>query len=353
MKHEMRDQGRTDDTAGIASVSRMSDATPSSSGAPRGRFAPTPSGRMHLGNVWCALVAWLAVRSAGGTLVLRIEDLDPRKTPAGATEALIDDLLWLGLDWDEGPVFQHDRAPVYEGYLQRLVDAGLTYPCFCSRADLHTAEAPHASDGTPLYAGTCKGLTPEQVAQKSAVRSPGIRLMVPDERDAQGPTDPSLATIAFDDQVYGHREEHLATECGDFLIRRSDGVHAYQLAVTVDDALMGVDLVVRGCDLLPSTARQIYLQRLLGFPTPAYAHVPMLLEAKGTRRLSKRERDCDLGFMRDHFGKPEVLLGRLSKLCGLRDSDEPVSAADLATTFTWDAVRAHRDDIPVPGEFFC
>ena len=314
--------------------------------APRGRFAPTPSGRMHLGNVWCALAAWLAARSAKGTLVLRIEDLDPRKTPKGATEALIDDLVWLGLDWDEGPVFQSERRDVYESYLQRLVNAGLTYPCFCSHADLHTAEAPHASDGTPLYAGTCRGLTPQEVAEKSLKRNPGVRLCVPERRD------PSC-TIAFYDEVYGRHVENLASECGDFLVRRSDAVHAYQLAVTVDDALMGVTQIVRGRDLLPSTARQIYLQRLLGFETPTYAHVPMLLAADGSRRLSKRERDCDLGFMRQHFGSPEVLLGRLARLVGLRPDDRPVSAAELAETFSWDLVRAHRDDVPVPGSFFC
>lgn len=313
---------------------------------PRGRFAPTPSGRMHLGNVWCALVAWLAVRSQGGTLVLRIEDLDPRKSPAGATEALLDDLAWLGLDWDEGPVRQSERTHIYADYLQRLVGMGLTYPCFCSHADLHTAEAPHASDGTPLYAGTCRGLTPEQVAEKAQRRNPGVRLVVP-------PADDPAGTIAFEDAVYGARSECLARECGDFLVRRSDRVHAYQLAVTVDDALMGVNQVVRGRDLLPSTARQIYLQRLLGFETPSYAHVPMLMAPDGTRRLSKRERDCDLGFMREHFGRPEVLLGRLAALTGLRPTDEPVRAADLAETFSWDQIRAHRGDVAVPGSFFC
>ena len=142
-------------------------------------------------------------------------------------------------------------------------------------------------------------------------------------------------TIEFADGTYGLRRECLAEECGDFLVRRSDGVFAYQLAVTVDDALMGVTQVVRGRDLLPSTARQIYLQRLLGFPQPEYAHVPMLLAADGSRRLSKRERDCDLGFMREHFGAPEVLLGRLAHLVGLRPTDEPALARDLLDGFSW------------------
>lgn len=311
----------------------------------KGRFAPTPSGRMHLGNVWCALVAWLDVRSQGGELVLRIEDLDPRRTPAGAAEQLVEDLRWLGLDWDEGPIYQGERSAVYAEHLERLQKAGLTYPCFCVRADLHAAQAPHASDGTPIYAGTCKGLTAAEQAERAQTRTPGIRLAVP------GAAEP-LGTIAFVDDVYGPQREELAAECGDFLVRRSDGIHAYQLAVTVDDALMGVTRVVRGQDLLSSTARQIYLQKLLGFEQPGYAHVPLLMAGDGSHRLSKRERDCDLGYMRAHFGRPEVLLGRLAYLTGLRPTNEPASAAELAETFSWDAVRANRNAICVPPSFF-
>ena len=331
---------------------RVGHATAGESAPVRGRFAPTPSGRMHLGNVWCALMAWLAVRSRGGSLVLRIEDLDLRKMPAGAEDALIDDLHWLGLDWDEGPIRQSERTAIYAEYASRLTAAGLTYPCFCSRADLHAAEAPHASDGTPIYAGTCRGLTPEQIAQRRASRGrpPALRLIVPEDGDPAG-------TIAFSDGTYGSVHEVLARECGDFLVQRSDGVFAYQLAVTVDDALMGVTQVVRGRDLLPSTARQIYLQRLLGFsPQPAYAHIPLLLAVDGTRRLSKRDHDCDLDFMREHFGRPEILLGRLARLGGLRPSAEPTSARELLDGFSWEAWAAnpaHRQDIPVPGSFFC
>ncbi len=315
---------------------------------PHGRFAPTPSGRMHLGNVWCALVAWLAVRAEHGTLTLRIEDLDPRKTPAGATEALVDDLRWLGLDWDEGPVFQSERASIYEGYALQLERMGLTYPCFCSRAELHAAQAPHASDGTPIYAGTCRDLTAAQVAERAKERPAALRLRVPEVGDPAG-------VISFVDEVYGHRSECLARECGDFLVRRSDHVHAYQLAVTVDDALMGVDYVVRGRDLLGSCARQIYLQRLLGFETPRYAHLPMLMAPDGTRRLSKRERDCDLGFMRSHFEAPEALIGRLAHLTGLVDTPEPLSARELLGVFSWERLRATalKGDISVPGSFFC
>lgn len=317
-------------------------------GAPavRGRFAPTPSGRMHLGNVWCALLAWLDVRSRNGELVLRIEDLDPNRVPPQAEELLIDDMRWLGLDWDEGPVRQSERSHIYAEYLAKLEAAHLTYPCFCTRADLHATEAPHASDGTPIYAGTCRKLSPTEARVKAEHRSPGIRLAVPDAHNPAG-------RIAFIDDVYGAQDECLALECGDFIVRRTDGIHAYQLAVAVDDALMGVNRIVRGRDLLPSTARQIYLQELLGFARPTYAHVPLLLAADGSHRLSKRERDCDLGFMRAHFGKPEILLGKLAKLGGLRPTDAPVSAAELAKTFSWDDVRAHRHDIAMPPDFFC
>ena len=315
---------------------------------PHGRFAPTPSGRMHLGNVWCALVAWLAVRSQGGTLTLRIEDLDPRKTPAGATEALIGDLRWLGLDWDEGPFFQSERAHLYAEQLARLQEMGLVYPCFCSRAELHAASAPHASDGTPVYAGTCRGLSPAEAARRSQARPAALRLRVPDVDDERGEVD-------FADGVFGAQHECLARECGDFLVRRSDGVHAYQLAVVVDDALMGIDQVVRGRDLIGSCARQMYLQDLLAFPRPSYAHLPMLMAQDGTRRLSKRDHDCDLGFMRDHFARPEVLLGRLAHLTGLLDAADPISARELVGEFSWERLRARaaKGDISVPGSFFC
>ena len=227
----------------------------------RGRFAPTPSGRMHLGNAFAALVAWLSARSAGGEMVLRVEDLDPRANSRERAELLADDLRWLGLDWDEGPLYQSERGELYDEALWRLAAAGLTYPCFCSRAELHAASAPHASDGTPVYAGTCRGLSADEVARRSATRPPATRLRVPDEDDPAG-------KVEFCDLAYGARREVLARDCGDFLVRRSDRVVAYQLAVVVDDALMGVTQVVRGRDLLGSCARQIYLHRVLGWEPP-------------------------------------------------------------------------------------
>ena len=308
-----------------------------------GRFAPSPSGRMHLGNVFSCLCSWLSARSQGGNIVLRIEDLDDRcKRPELAAQ-LIDDLAWLGLEWDEGPYYQHDRLDLYESALHQLQGAGLTYPCFCTRAELHAASAPHASDGTPIYRGACRGLSAEEVARRSILRAPATRLRVPTVDDLAGDV------IEFVDRTYGAQCEALATECGDFLVRRSDGVFAYQLAVVVDDAAMGVTEVVRGCDLLGSAPRQIYLQHLLGLPTPHYAHIPLLMSPDG-RRLSKRDRDLDLGELRTHFGTPEALLGWLAGQTGIAPDTTPRTAEQLVEHFSWDVIRAHRENITVTAD---
>mgnify|MGYP004458787285 FL=1 len=304
-----------------------------------GRFAPSPSGRMHLGNIFSALMAWLSVRSQGGRMVLRIEDLDARCRNPLWSDLFIEDLYWLGLDWDEGPFYQRDRTALYEKALDSLVASGLTYPCFCTRAELHAASAPHASDGTPIYAGTCRSLSPAEAALRAAARPPATRLRVPRVEDDSD-------VVEFVDRVYGAQCEALAAECGDFLIRRSDGIFAYQLAVVVDDAAMGVTEVVRGNDLLSSTPRQMYLQNLLGYPHPRYAHVPLLVAADG-RRLSKRDHDCGMDELRERFGSPEALLGYIAHLAGITPDAEPRSAAELVELFSWDAIRAHRDDIVI------
>ena len=315
-----------------------------------GRFAPTPSGRMHLGNVASCLVAWLSARSAGGRMVLRIEDLDPRAQNPEAARLIMDDLRWLGLDWDEGPYYQSERGELYADAIGRLGPGsegapglGLTYPCFCTRSELHAASAPHASDGTYVYAGTCRGLSSEEVARRSAARPPATRLRVPDADDVVG-------VIEFHDLAYGPQREVLARECGDFLVRRSDGVVAYQLAVVVDDGEMGVTEVVRGHDLLGSCARQIYLQRLLGYPEPRYGHVPLLVASDG-RRLSKREHDLDLGALRERYADPGVILGAIASRLGLAEAGERVSASELVGRFSWDVVARHAGDIVV-GEGF-
>lgn len=303
----------------------------------RGRFAPTPSGRMHLGNAMAALVAWLSARAAGGEMVMRVEDLDPRAQSRERAELLMDDLRWLGLDWDEGPYWQSERGARYDEAIARLEAAGLTYPCFCSRAELHAATAPHASDGTPIYAGTCRVLSAEEVARRAAERPPATRLRVPAADDPVG-------TIAFCDLAYGPQCEVLARECGDFLVRRSDGVVAYQLAVVVDDALMGVTQVVRGRDLLGSCARQSYLAGLLGWQAPEYGHVPLLVAPDG-RRLSKRDRDLDLGFLRERGVRPERVVGALASAVGLAERDWKGAPSELVGEFSWEKIAAHRDDI--------
>ena len=288
-----------------------------------GRFAPTPSGRMHLGNVFAALIAWLSVRSRRGELVLRMEDLDTQRTSSDFAEVLRSDLQWLGLDWDEETAPQSQRSAVYDRYFEKMADLGLLYPCYCTRSQLHSVNAPHLSDGTYVYAGTCRNLTQAQRAAMN--RKPAWRVEVPDK------------TWKVDDLVQGHYELNLYTGCGDMVVRRADGVYVYQLAVTVDDGESGVTEVVRGMDLLSSAPRQMYLQELFGFEHPAYGHVPMLLAPDG-RRLSKRDRDLDLGVLRERM-TPEALIGNLAYAAGLIGENAPISARELASVFTWDKLK--------------
>lgn len=308
---------------------------------PCGRFAPSPSGRMHLGNVLCALLSWLSARAKGGKYVLRIEDLDAERCPRSYADLIEDDLRWLGLDWDEGGSdggdswYQSHRTEIYEKYYALLQQKAEIYPCFCSRAALHAASAPHLSDGRVLYAGTCCRLSPAEIAEKRKQRSPAARIHVPDE------------TVTFLDGVQGECAEHLPSECGDFILRRSDGVFAYQLAVTVDDGLMGVTEVVRGRDLLDSTARQIWLLRLMGFPPPEYYHIPLLLDCDG-KRLSKRDEDLDLGLLRQRF-TPEQVVGALAFSSHLTRRPEPVSPRDLIPLFRWDKIP--KTDLFLPEIF--
>ena len=288
-----------------------------------GRFAPTPSGRMHLGNVFAALVAWLSVRADNGHMVLRMEDLDTQRTSAEFAQVLREDLLWLGLDWDEETQPQSQRSEIYREYFEMLERRELLYPCYCTRSQLHSVNAPHLSDGTYVYTGTCRNLTPQQ--QAALGRVPAWRVMVPDQE------------WTVEDRIQGIYTENLATHCGDFVVRRADGVYVYQLAVTVDDGLAGVTQVVRGMDLLSSAPRQMYLQSLFGFPHPEYAHVPMLLAPDG-RRLSKRDKDLDLGYLRQHTSA-EKLIGVLACSAGLLDAPVPISAKELAGVFSFEKIR--------------
>ncbi|RVU98148.1 tRNA glutamyl-Q(34) synthetase GluQRS [Coriobacteriales bacterium OH1046] len=299
-----------------------------------GRFAPSPSGRMHVGNAFASLMAWLAARSVGGRMVLRIEDLDERCRNRAVAETLIDDLAWMGLDWDEGPYRQSERGDVYDDAFEQLEKAGLTYPCFCSRASLHAASAPHGSDGTPVYRGSCRALSASEIERRRVLRAPATRLAV------------DGAEIDFNDAVFGRQHEVLARDCGDFVLRRGDGVYAYQLACAVDDALMGVTQVVRGNDLLGSTGRQIYVQQLLGLANPGYGHVPLLVAADG-RRLAKRDGDLDVGTLRARGVSPERLVGWLGALAGFADTGAELSAAELVARFSWDSLKACGNNIVV------
>ena len=287
-----------------------------------GRFAPTPSGRMHLGNVFSALLAWLSVRSQNGEMVLRMEDLDTQRTSAEFAQTLRDDLRWLGLTYDRETPPQSQRSDTYDLYFERLREMELLYPCYCTRSQLHSVNAPHLSDGTYVYPGTCRNMTREE--REKMNRAPAWRVMVPDR------------VWSFTDRVQGYYELNLATECGDMVVRRADGVYVYQLAVTVDDGEAGVTEVVRGMDLISSAPRQMYLQELFGFPHPSYAHVPMLLAPDG-RRLSKREKDLDLGQLQLRL-RPEQLLGSLAYAAGIIDVRESVSAAELVGEFSWEKI---------------
>ena len=300
---------------------------------PVGRFAPTPSGRMHLGNVFAAMIAWLSVRSRSGSLVLRMEDLDTQRTSEEYAALLRGDLKWLGLDWDEETPPQSQRSATYDRYFEQLRDLGLLYPCYCTRSQLHNVNAPHLSDGTYVYAGTCRNL-----ANPPAGRAPSWRVRVPDKE------------YSLTDLAQGEFRQNLITDCGDFVVRRADGVYVYQLAVTVDDGEAGVTEVVRGMDLLGSAPRQMYLQELFGFAHPAYGHVPMLLAADG-RRLSKRDRDLDLGELQKRM-RPEQLLGQLAFAAGLLEHYEPVSAKELATVFSWDRLQQEAITIDTNNSCF-
>ena len=300
-----------------------------------GRFAPSPSGRMHLGNLWSCLLAWLSARSAGGRMVLRLEDLDPDRCRREYCDQVMRDLEWLGLDWDGQPVYQSRRSHLYAQAFRALEEQGLLYPCYCTRAQRLAASAPHRSDGVQVYDGRCRTLTAEQRAELGRLRAPAWRVMVPEEE------------ISFTDRVQGPYGENLARDCGDFILRRSDGVYAYQLAVVVDDGGMGVTQVVRGRDLLSSTPRQLCLYELLGLTPPEFYHVPLLLAPDG-RRLSKRDGDLDMGALRARF-TPQRLTGLLARLAGLRPTAEPVTPRALAAEFHWS--RVEREDIVVDGNW--
>ena len=294
----------------------------------RGRYAPSPSGDLHLGNLRTALLAWLFARIVGGQFVLRMEDLDRPRVRPGSAWRILSDLRWLGLDWDEGPDLgglyapytQSERLPIYETYLRRLQETGLVYPCYCSRAELvRIASAPQrGAEDSPRYPGTCRELSAAQRAHLEADgKRPSLRFRADDTR-----------SISFVDLVVGSIEQQVQRSVGDFIVRRADGIFAYQFAVVVDDGLMRINQVVRGADLLSSTPRQILLFEALGFPVPAFAHVPLLLDEQG-RRLAKRASSAGLEPLRASGYTPERVVGLLAAGAGLLAEQEILSVREL------------------------
>lgn len=305
----------------------------------KGRFAPSPSGRMHLGNLFSFLLAWLDARSAGGRMLLRMEDLDPDRTGEPYTSQLARDLAWLGLDWDEGwgkggdqgPYDQRSRTALYDAAFAELERQGLVYPCWCSRHQRLAASAPHPGEERDS-ACPCYSLGRAEREARALVKAPAWKVHVP------------ARTIGFTDLHMGPQSFRLE-ERGDFIIRRTDGVYGYQLAVAVDDARMGVTRVVRGRDLLDSTPWQLWLMERLGYVPPAYGHVPLLLAPDG-KRLAKRDGATDLGALRTRMS-PEEILGELGSYAGLLSAPAPRSARALLDEFAWN--RVPMGDIPLPA----
>ena len=286
-----------------------------------GRLAPSPTGALHVGNARTFMVAWLKARFAGGRVILRIEDLDhPRDKPGAAAQA-VEDLRWLGFDWDEEYV-QSERRGLYRAALDKLVAAGLAYPCVCSRRDVEAAQsAPH--DGEQLrYPGTCRGhFATWEEAERAKGSAPCWRFRTPPG-----------AVVEFDDEFAGGFRQDVAEALGDFpLARDADGA-GYTLAVAVDDAAMGVTEVVRGDDLLPATPAQILVQRALGLPTPEYCHVPLVVGADG-RRLAKRHGDTRIATYRNAGVSAEAVIGRLAATCGWAGPGESVALEGLLRRF--------------------
>ncbi|RKH27198.1 tRNA glutamyl-Q(34) synthetase GluQRS [Corallococcus sicarius] len=292
----------------------------------RGRFAPSPTGRMHLGNMRSALLGWLQARAAGGAFLLRIEDLDRARCRPQFVEDLYEDLRWLGLDWDETPLVQSARDDVYREAQAKLTREGLIYPCFCTRAEIaRAASAPHGlSEEGPRYPGTCANLTAEQISERSRTRAPAYRFRArPGE-------------VRFVDDLMGPHAQDVHALVGDFVVRRNDGVASYQLAVVVDDAASRITHVLRGDDLLSSTPRQLLLYEALGLPAPAFLHVPLVLGEDG-KRLAKRDGAFALGELRARGRPREHVLGLLAAWSGLGDGS-PVDLPALVARFDTDVL---------------
>ena len=290
-----------------------------------GRLAPSPTGAQHVGNARTYLIAWLSARSQNGRVVLRIEDIDSPRVKPGALESAIEDLRWLGLDWDDGPIVQTQRLAFYQAALEQLQAQELVYPCTCTRTDVErAASAPHLEHEGPIYPGTC---SQRRAADAAALgdRPYAWRMRVGHE------------TIAYDDGLRGPTALNLHTIGGDFVVWKSAGTPAYQLAVVVDDAAQGITEVIRGDDLIPSTPRQLLLYRALGLTPPRFTHVPLVIGPDG-KRLAKRHGDTRLQTLREHGVSAEALLGLLAWSCGWLDRIRPVSLAEILGNFRLGAI---------------
>ena len=296
------------------------------------RFAPSPTGRMHLGNIFTALVSWLVAKKYGGKWLLRIEDLDPQRSRIEYARQIEDDLHWLGLQWDEGgiegsdagaPYLQSLRGDFYNEALADLTEKGLTYPCYCTKADIAATNAPHASDGRIIYPGTCRDNPPANPS-----RPPAVRLRMPDLK------------VEYEDMVFGKFKTDMAAQWGDIVLRRADGAWAYQLAVVVDDAAMGVTHVVRGVDLLDSCAPQSLIADMLGVSVPQYIHLPLICNPAGVR-LSKRDSSLAMDALRARF-TPRQVIGLLASVAGIMEKLGEISPSELIDIF--DMSRLPRKD---------
>lgn len=301
---------------------------------PVGRLAPSPTGAQHVGNARTYLLAWLSIRSRGGRVILRIEDIDSPRVKHGAAQQAIDDLRWLGLDWDEGPDIGGPHAPYvqtqriahYRDALRSLQAAERVYPCTCSRSDVEAAaSAPHMGQEGPVYPGTC--------ASRRAADAP------PDAKFAWR-FRTSDRSLAYRDLAAGRQSCHVARELGDFVVAKGSGAPAYQLAVVLDDHAMGVTEVLRGDDLLPSTFRQLELYDFFGWQPPAFAHVPLVVGEDG-RRLAKRHGDTRLATLRQARVSPQRLVGLLAWSCGLLEQPQPIAPSGLVAGF--DLSKVKRD----------
>ena len=297
----------------------------------RTRFAPSPTGDLHLGGAWTALASWIVARREAGVHVLRVEDLDPPRVVAGSEARIEEDLRWLGLDWDEEPTRQSTRGAAYEGAIAMLAAKGLVYPCDCSRAEIaRAASAPHAGEET-VYPGTCSDRAPERAMK----RPPALRVRAPD------------VVIAYEDGAVGRVEQSLAREVGDFVLRRGDGVFAYQLAVVVDDVAAGITHVVRGADLVSSTPRQLWLARTMGAETPDFTHVALVVAPDGGR-LEKRTGGVTVRELRAAGAAAERVVGELAFGLGLAASNAPTTARALAAACSGRALAWRREPWPIP-----